>query len=69
MNLYLIKAKIIKRVYGISGPFENIEGRLVNAETTSEAKRKFEQSIQTSASNMECESINFEYIEVIPEIK
>ena len=69
MNLYLLKANITKRVFGISGPFLSTEGKMVHANNMSEAKSKFEASIRNKAANMECESINFEYIEIIDEIK
>lgn len=69
MNLYLLRAKVTKRVFGISGPFISTEGKLVNANSLAEAKIKFETAIRNNAANMECQSINFEYIEVIDEIK
>jgi len=69
MNLYLLRAKVTKRVFGISGPFQSTEGKLVHANNVGEAKTKFEAAIRNNAANMECQSINFEYLEVIDEIK
>jgi len=69
MNLYLLRAKITKRIFGISGPFLSTEGKLVHAVNLAEAKSKFERAIRTQAANMECQSIDFEYIEIIDEIK
>jgi len=66
--LYLIRAKVTKRVSGISGPFVSTEGKLVHANHVNEAKSKFENSIRQNAMNMECQSINFEYLEIIDEI-
>ena len=68
MNLYLIKAKVVKRIFGISGPFESVESKLVHANSVNEAKSKFESVVKQSASNMECDSIKFEYLEIIDEI-
>lgn len=69
MNLYLLRAKVIKQVAGISGKFESVEGKLVNANNVHEAKEKFERAIKMNAANMECRSIGFEYLEIIDEIK
>lgn len=69
MNLYLLRAKVIKQVDGISGKFESVEGKLVNAPDSRVAKLKFENAIRSLAANMECRSINFEYLEIIDEIK
>ena len=69
MNLYLIRAKVTKRVFGISGPFLSTDGRLVHANNLAEAKVKFEADVRRQAANMQCESINFEYVEIINEIK
>ncbi len=68
MSLYLLKAKVTKRVFGISGPFQSTESKLVHANNIPEAKSKFETNIRSKAANMECESIAFEYIEIIDEI-
>ena len=69
MNIYLLKAKVTKRIFGISGPFLSIEGKLVHASNVQEAKRKFEAYIRSSSANMQCESINFEYVEIIDELR
>ena len=69
MNLYLLRAKVTKRVAGISGPWEGVSGKLVHANSVNEAKAKFESAIRAESANMECRSIGFEYLEIIDEIK
>lgn len=68
MSLYLLKANVTKRVFGISGPFQSTESKLVHANNVPEAKIKFENNIRGKAANMECDSIQFEYLEIIDEI-
>lgn len=67
--MYLIKANVVKRVSGISGAFKSIEGKLVNADNMSQAQRKFEHAIRSSAAYMDCDSITFEYLEIFDEVK
>jgi hypothetical protein len=67
--MYLIKAKVLKRVAGISGNFTSTEGKLVNADNLSQAQRKFEHAIRASAAYMDCDSITFEYLEIFDEVK
>lgn len=69
MNLYLLKAKVIKTVIGISGKFESVEGKLVHAPDLISARNKFETSIRRNAKYMDCDAIRFEYIEIFDEIK
>jgi hypothetical protein len=68
MSLYLLKAKVTKRVFGISGPFQSTESKLVHANNVPEAKGKFEINVRAKAANMQCDSIEFEYLEIIDEI-
>ena len=67
--MFLIKANVTKRVSGISGAFKSVEGKLVNAVSVAQAKAKFEQAIRAGAANMQCDTIDFEYLEVFDEIK
>ncbi len=66
--MFLIKANVTKRVSGISGAFKSVEGKLVNAINVDQAKAKFERSIRDGAANMQCDTIDFEYLEVFNEI-
>lgn len=69
MNLYTLKAKVILRVDGISGPFERIVTWHVNATNVDEAKAKYEERVSQSEKHVGFRSIAFEYIEIIGEIK
>jgi len=62
--LYFIKAKVVIRVRGISGPFEQTVIQLVNAHTTNEARSKFEAHIRKRFAHMNGESFSFDYLEI-----
>lgn len=62
--LYWIKAKIVIRVFGISGPFEETVTKLVNARSTNEARAKYEAHIRQMFAHMRGESISFQYITI-----
>ena len=66
--LYYIKAKIIIRVAGISGPFEQVISALVHGNTTNMAKSKFQNFAKQRFAHMQSQSIDFEYIEIAGEI-
>jgi hypothetical protein len=61
--LFWMRVKITVKVFGISGPFEEIKVQLVNAHSEHEAKKKFEDAIHRNKSNMQAESIQFQYLE------
>jgi len=69
MNLYTLKAKVSLRVDGISGPFEKVHAWHVNANSIEEAKSKFEARVAQSERHVGYQHINFEYTEIIGEIK
>lgn len=69
MNLYTLKSKVTIRIAGISGPFEEIKALHVNAPNLEIAKRKYESKISNDFLHMSYQSINFEYLEIIEEIK
>ncbi len=60
--LYWIQAKISIKVFGISGPFEQVVTQMVNAKNTTEARSKFENHMRKRFAHMQGESISFEYI-------
>ncbi len=62
MQLYWIQAKIQIRVFGISGPFEEVITQMVNAPNTREAQHKFEQHVKKRFAHMNGESFTFNYI-------
>jgi hypothetical protein len=62
--LYWIKAKVVIRVFGISGPFEQTVVQMVNARSTVEARTNFENHMRAKFAHMNGESFTFEYIEV-----
>lgn len=62
--LYFIVCKIVIRVRGISGPFEETVTQLVNAQTTDMAKAKFEHYVRQRYAHMKGESFQFQYITV-----
>lgn len=67
--MYYIKAKVVIRVAGISGPWEAIISYLVNAPNLEVAKQKYELQVRKDKSNMDAQSFKFEYIEIATEIK
>lgn len=60
--LYWIQAKVIIKVFGISGPFEQTVTQMVNANNTNDARTKFENHMRRRFAHMQGESINFEYL-------
>jgi hypothetical protein len=60
--LFYIEAKIVIRVQGISGPFEEVIVWLVNAPTLPVAKAKFEAQVRRDKARMEAQSFTFEYL-------
>lgn len=60
--LYWIQAKIQIKVYGISGPFEETITKMVQANSTNEAKAKYEQHVRKMFAHMQGESFNFQYL-------
>ena len=60
--LYFIQAKVIIRVWGISGPFTETVTKLVNAHNTNDAKTKYEQHIRQMFAHMNAETFDFEYL-------
>jgi len=67
--MYYIKAKVIVRVAGISGPFEEIRSALVHGINTFQAKEKFEFHARSQSAHMMPESMTFEYLEIAGEIR
>jgi hypothetical protein len=59
--LYYIQAEITLRVWGISGPFGRHMAKLVQANSPQEAKTKFEDHARRHFSNMQPESMEFNY--------
>ncbi len=66
--LYFIQAKVIIRVFGISGPFEQSVTQLVNANGTADAKNKFEQHMRNRFAHLRGESFQFEYLTIADSI-
>lgn len=64
MQLYWIQAKVQIRVFGISGPFEQLVTQMVQASSTREAQTKFENHMRKRFAHMNGESFHFEYITV-----
>jgi hypothetical protein len=62
--LYWIQAKVVIRVFGISGPFEQVVTQMVNARHTQEARTKFENHMRARFAHMNGESFHFEYLTV-----
>jgi hypothetical protein len=60
--LYFIQAKVVRRVFGISGAFEDVITKLVTARSTAEAKARYEEHVRMLFSNMNADSFDFEYI-------
>ncbi len=60
--LYWIQAKISIKVFGISGPFEQVVTQMVNARNTQEARSKFENHIRQRFAHMNGESFDFQYL-------
>jgi hypothetical protein len=67
--LYFVQATVQARVFGISGPFEQQITQLVEANTSAEAKTKFERFVCQQKSNMEPESVQFKYHVIAGTIK
>jgi hypothetical protein len=62
--MYWIQAKVTIRVFGISGPFEQVVTQMVTAHDTNEARTKFEAHIRRRFAHMNGESFAFEYLTV-----
>lgn len=62
--LYWIQAKVVIKVFGISGPFEQVITKMVNARSTQEARSKFEYHVRQMFAHMNGESFHFEYLTV-----
>ena len=62
--IYWIQAKVVIRVFGISGPFEQTVTQMVNAHNTKEAQAKFESHMRKRFAHMNGESFTFEYLTV-----
>lgn len=60
--LYWIQAKVSIKVFGISGPFEQMVTQMVNAGSTQEAKMKFEQHMKNRFAHLNGETFRFEYL-------
>ena len=67
--LFLLEAKVIIRVAGISAPSMHNITWLVNASHSTEAKQKFENRVRNDFSHMMPESVHFEWTKVAGEIK
>jgi len=68
--LFLIEAKVIIRVPGISGPFEYVVTYLVNALNLNIAKYKFEAQVRLDKQNHGLgNSFTFIYTKIASEIK
>lgn len=60
--LYWIQCKVVIRVRGISGPFEETITKLVQANSTLEARMKYEHHVKQLFAHMNGESFEFNYI-------
>lgn len=67
--LFLIEAKVVTRVAGISGNFTREVSKLVNANNVPQAKTKFEGVIRGEMAHVQADSIQFEYSKIADEIK
>jgi len=65
---FIIKSDVVKRVRGISGDFTDRAAYMVNADNREHARLKYEERCRQDVAHMGCESIRFNYIEVIEEI-
>ena len=74
MKLFYIKAKVIARVCGISGPIEMTISHLVNADDAFQARTRFQEEaskeVEISIAKFagHPDSINYDYQEVATEI-
>jgi phage replication-related protein YjqB (UPF0714/DUF867 family) len=66
--LYYIKAKVSIGVFGISGKSQEGVSALIRAVDNKTAKEKFEYYCKRKFKNMHFESMDFEYLEIAPEI-
>lgn len=66
--LYTVRAKVIIRVAGISGPFEQTVAWHVHANSTKEAVYKYEQRVSQDFRYMAYQTIKFENYEIIGSI-
>lgn len=66
--LFYIEAKVSVKVAGISGPFQEVFVKLVNATTLNLAKRKFENNIKELKAATMPEKITFEYLKLGDEL-
>lgn len=70
MTVDTIKAKVIIRVQGISGPWEQIISKnILDAPNIPKAKEFFEKYVWMEHQHMMPQSIKFEYIEISEGIK
>jgi hypothetical protein len=64
-TLFTIEAKVIVRVRGIAGPFEQAVAWHVQAQNINEARSKYEKQVRQDFAYMQYESISFEYLRQI----
>ena len=62
--LYYVKAEVSVQIFGISGPFVDTISKLVDANSTNEAKGKFEKHVSQMRAHMEPSSKQFKYLEI-----
>lgn len=62
--LYWIQCKVVIKVFGISGPFEQVVTQMVNARSTQEARVKFENHMRKRFAHLNGESFDFQYLVV-----
>lgn len=67
--LFFIRANVVMRVAGISGPFNKTVSWLVNANDPQHAKVKYEAQVARDHAHMQFSAIAFEYLEFAGEIK
>lgn len=67
--LFYLRANVIFRILGISGPFHVTVGFLVNADNAAHARQKFEERVKQDHSHMAFENVEFNYTEFAGEIK
>ncbi len=62
--LYYVKAEVTVRIFGISGPFIDVISKLVDANSTPEAQKKFESHVLSMRQHMNPESVKYKYLEI-----
>jgi hypothetical protein len=68
-SLFLLEAKVTIRVRGIGGDFIPTVAWLVNAPDINSAKQKFVNHVKQDYAHMQFESIQFEWVKQVGEIK